>query len=145
MPTIFKTLSNEWNAEPNAPNPIVEADGSKIVLSFGLNSFKYPRFRETDRGKIVFNDCWRYRLGPTNDEGWYLGQCRFSREAPKWGEFYEIEGDLLLDDPSLVWKVTSTSPTRGSRHFLFYFRDSTFECDALNWTLTVGTIAVEPL
>ena len=80
MAIIFKTLSNEWNAEPNAPNPIVEVDGSNVVLSFGMNSFKYPKFRETDMGKIVFNDCWRYRLGPTNDEGWYLGQCRFSRE-----------------------------------------------------------------
>jgi hypothetical protein len=30
-------------------------------------------------------------LGRTNDEGWYLGQCRFSKVAPTWGEFYHVQ------------------------------------------------------
>ena len=88
----------------------------------------------------------------TNDEGWYRGQCRFSRLAPAWGEFYEVRGDLLLDfvpDPEefrshgvqleprpLRW-VTIGEPGVTSRHFLFYLRDQTFECDATDWSFSV--------
>ncbi len=107
------------------------------MLNFDMNCFRYPEFAPEDWGQIVFTDCWRYRLGATNDEGWYRGQCRFSHRAPEWGKFFEIEGDLLLNDPSITWNEIATHPPLGSRHFLFYFRDQTFECDASNWTLTV--------
>ena len=42
-------------------------------------------------------------IGPTGDEGWFRGQCRFSKLAPAWGEFYEIQGDLLLDKLDDEW------------------------------------------
>jgi hypothetical protein len=145
MATIFHQLTDDWNADPNVPDPTVEIDGPSVILRFWLNSFLFERFAERDWGQIVFENCWRYRLGGTNDEGWYRDQCRFSKMAPQWGEFYEIEGDLLLDATPpdqfgqrkpLVWTTVSDSPISGSRHFLFYFRDQTFECDASDWTLT---------
>lgn len=49
-------------------------------------------------GVIRFKNCARYRFGPENDEGWYLGQCRFSGIAPDWGEFYKVNGDLKLGE-----------------------------------------------
>jgi len=80
----------------------------------------------------------QYRLGPTNDEGWYLGQCRYSGSAPSWGEFYELNGDdPLLDRPS-DWIKTNSSPS-SNRHFLFYFRDGTFECIAADWSYDSAT------
>ena len=145
MATTFHQLTTDWNADPNVPDPSVEVTGGSIILRFWLNCWRFERFNEGDWGQIVFEDCSRYRLGRTNDEGWYMGQCRFSGKAPEWGEFFEIEGDLLLDvmppdrfgdKKPLEWTTVSDLPPSGSRHFLFYFRDETFECDATNWMLT---------
>ena len=46
----------------------------------------------------------------------------------------EFDGDLLLD--RCKW-VELGPPVPLSRHYLFYFRDETFECDAVDWSLTV--------
>jgi hypothetical protein len=95
--------------------------------------FGFKQFEEEDVGFLRFHDCLRYRLGPTNDEGWYRGQCRYSRSAPAWGEFYEITGyDFQLNRPT-DWVTTNGSP-HPARHFLFYLRDETFECIASGWS-----------
>ena len=125
----FTRLNDGWNAEPNAPGPNVVEDGDDVVLRFFLNAFQFPEFKEGDLGILRFSDCSRYRLGPTNDEGWYRGQCRFSKRAPAWGEFYLATGDSNLLDAPEDWRYLA--PPRGEvKHFLFYFRDNTFECVA---------------
>jgi len=152
MTTSFTKLNDGWNAEPNSPNPKITINGSTLILEFGLNPFQFPKYETAEKGVLRFPDCWRYRLGGTNDEGWYRGQCRFSRRAPQWGEFYEVHGDLLLEDGpnptaflirgiqlkpfSLDW-TTLGKPVPNSRHFLFYLRDETFECDASGWEFSV--------
>lgn len=129
---IFTQLNHGWNAEPNAPAPQVEMRGNELHLHFLLNPFAFQTFKEDDRGIIRFLGTTRYRLGPTNDEGWYRGQCRYSKVAPNWGEFYEIIGEDSLRDLPTDWRTIALRPDRG-RHFLFYFRDETFECNADNW------------
>jgi hypothetical protein len=130
MNTSFIKLNEDWNAEPNAPRPTVSRAGNDVVLEFRLNAFRFKQFPESARGRIVFRNCWRYRLGGTNDEGWYMGQCRFSKVAPAWGEFYEVKGDLKLECSPEGWVVLGPEPQSAVRHFLFYMRDQTFECDA---------------
>jgi hypothetical protein len=128
----FRRLNEGWNAEPNAPHPQVTLSGTDILVEFFLNPFQYRQFGLDDRGIIRFSDCSRYRFGATNDEGWYRGQCRYSKVAPAWGEFYEIDGsDSRLDEPK-DWQTISEASS-ASRHFLFYFRDNTFECIANGW------------
>ena len=101
----FRKLNEGWNAEPNAPWPRVATSGHDVLLRFLLNPFQFPTFAEEDQGVLRFKDCTWYRLGATNDEGWYRGQCRYSALAPSWGEFYEISGsDPHLMDPT-DWKV----------------------------------------
>lgn len=136
MSTAFAKLNADWNAEPNAPNPQVQVWERDVVLSFLLNPFRYPQFKEGDLGQVRFRNCWRYRVGSVNDEGWYRGQCRFSKLAPAWGEFYEISGDLLLAQCAEDW-VEVGPKTDTQKHFLFYFRDEEFECDAESWSFTV--------
>ena len=136
MNTVFTKLNVDWNAEPNAPDPHVMPDGSTVRLQFFLNPFQFPQFAEEDIGTLRFENCWRYRLGSTNDEGWYRGQCRFSQIAPAWGEYYEVTGDLLIDRAPNDWVVLAP-PQPNSRHFLFYLRDETFECDAEAWSFAV--------
>lgn len=127
MRATFLQLNQGWNAEPNAPEPSVETQGADLLLSFYINAFQFPEFEEEEIGVLRFIHCERYRLGSTNDEGWYRGQCRFSKLAPTWGEFYLIQGDSALLNAPLDWVRVSES--RGhSQHFLFYFRDNTFEC-----------------
>lgn len=134
--TSFRQLNDGWNAEPNAPSPKVGIEGRDVVVSFRMNPHQFPQFSSEDVGRLRFVSCQRYRLGATNDEGWYRGQCRFSKFAPKWGEFYEVGGDLRLEECPEDW--VEVIPAQGnSRHYLFYFRDETFECDAADWELEV--------
>jgi hypothetical protein len=132
--TRFQQLNDGWNAEPNAPDPAIELRGDEVVLAFFANPFQFPRFSEEQRLRLHFTNARRYRLGPTNDEGWHRGQCRFSGAAPRWGEFYEVSGDLKLDRCPADWRVIRDS-AQPSRHYLFYLRDQTFECEADHWSL----------
>ena len=141
--TTFTKLNDGWNAEPNAPHPHVRRRNADLVLEFYMNPWQFPEYNEEDIGILTLTNCWRYRLGDTNDEGWYRGQCRFGKRAPRWGEFYEVEGDLLLDRGTPDWHVVRR-PTESSRHFLFYFRDETFECDADDWSLEVVAQPSDP-
>lgn len=136
MTPSFERLNLGWNAEPNAPQPSVEVAGQDVLLRFSLNPFQFPDFAEGDVGVIRFKACSRYRLGETNDEGWYRGQCRYSKTAPAWGEFYELIGpDEVADQPD-DWVSVTSEPL--GRHFLFYFRDDTFECFAADWKIEPG-------
>jgi hypothetical protein len=136
--TLFTKLNERWNAEPNAPDPHVLVEGCDVILDFYLNPFQFPAFAEGQRGQLRFTGVWRWRLGATNDEGWYRGQCRFSGVAPAWGEFYEVTGDLLLNKCPDDWTYLKDRPESALRHFLFYLRDETFECDARGYSLNLG-------
>ena len=104
-------------------------DGARVVLRFRLNPWAF-KAHQLQVGTLSFPNCRAWRLGPTNDEGWYMGQCRYSHLAPAWGEFYEIVGEDDLRDAPDDW---SRMAGTGNRHFLFYFRDETFECIASDW------------
>ena len=140
METSFTRLNDGWNAEPNVPIPRVSVDGNDVVVTFILNFHRYKRFLEGQQAFLRFHECWRYRLGATNDEGWDRGQCRFSRMAPEWGEFYEVSGDLRLEATTEPWRDGPATSAHPSKHFLFYFRDETFECDAASWSVEFGEV-----
>jgi hypothetical protein len=128
----FLRLNTDWNADPNAPDLKVACEGSTVTLSFHLNPYAYTASEE-EIGYLVFNGCSRWRRDKTDDDAWYSGRGRFSTEAPKWGEFYEIIGhDPSVDD--FEWEVISTDDG-GDHHFLFYFRDQAIECMAEGWAL----------
>lgn len=130
---VFTQLNLGWNADPNAPEPNVSMEGVDIRLAFYVNSFQFPGFAGGSRALIRFRGCRRYRLGPANDEGWYLGHCRFSRMAPAWGEFYQITGDSSVLLSPTDWVLVADSGNVAVNHYLFYLRDETFECVAESW------------
>ena len=136
----FVRLNDGWNAEPNAPDPRVVAGASTVSLSFLLNPWAY-KADEEEVGILSFGDCRSWRLGATNDEGWYSGQCRYSAIAPAWGEFYEIVGpDLVAEQPD-DWRAVSILTTRliflpsrscaDSRRFLT--RSGNFRDERASW------------
>jgi hypothetical protein len=129
----FVQLNDSWHAEPNAPDPVAEVLHGDIHLYFRFYKQTFGRSGKTTRGHLIFHDCQAWRLGLTNDEGWYAGQCRYSSLAPKWGEFYEISGQDGIGEQPTDWHRITPVLTVG-RHFLFYFRDETFEAIARDWT-----------
>jgi hypothetical protein len=82
MGTTFIKLNDGWNAEPNAPEPQIEVERSNLKLTFYRNWMMFPNIEKDSKITIRFNACSKYRIGKTNDEGWYRGQCRFSNLAP---------------------------------------------------------------
>ena len=110
--------------------------GSNLILEFGVNAYAFENFTEGEVVTLTFSDCWRYRLGPTNDEGWYRSQCRFSHSALAWGEFYEVSGELLMDQAPKDWVILNPEPPHPTKHYLFYLRDESFECDASGWSFS---------
>lgn len=137
----FVKVNQGWDAEPNAPVPKIEIhkETSKLILSFYLNAFIHTDVEEDDIGILEFSNCYKYRLGATNDEGFYRGQCRFSKTGIKWGDFYNLINsnwkndfpkDEIIVDNRLLDNVDLF-------HFLFYFRDQTFECIARSYEFTI--------
>ena len=129
----FQHLNLDWNAEPNAPYVNLVVDGGTARLSFLLNPWAYEA-QEGEVGTVSFVGCSRFRWDATNDHAWFAGKGRYSGQAPKWGEFYEVIGDSrAVSEPD--WDVLSPD-SPNSRHFLFYFRDDTIELVAQDWSLT---------
>lgn len=141
--TTFVQLNHGWNADPNSPEPQVTVVDGDVVVTFFVNAFQFPEFTEGTKATIRFKSCQRYRIGSTNDEGWYMGKCRFSKLAPKWGEFYQLTGDpdlLLLLAPNDWSVVQPKTGGESMEHYLFYFRDETFECVARSWEVELPVI-----
>lgn len=135
METGFIHLNTNWNAEPNAPDEEVYEGPGYISLYFTANPWAYDGFDENQRLELRFHGCSKWRLGETNDEGWYSGLCRFSDKAPQWGEFYEVTGNTLSDNSPNDWQHIEDST--GKKHFIFYLRNNTFECEADSFELIV--------
>ena len=131
----FQHLNLGWNADPNAPEPRISVEGTDLLLRFNLNYFLYEDFEKGEQGTLRFVNCSRYLLGGTNDEGWYLGQCRFSKLAPAWGEFYRISGESESSQEPTDLIALGGDPAIQRHHFLFYLRDETFECWAENCSI----------
>lgn len=128
----FKRLNDDWNADPNAPEPQAELQGNRLVVRMKPNPYLNQAYRDVATIEVCFEDCSRYRLTPINDEGWYRGQCRFSGLAPEWGELYEIVGNTHDDKELTSWLKAEG---KGTRHFHFYLRDETLEVKAQDWSM----------
>ena len=131
----FEQINKDWNAEPNAPEVEITVTGNDVVVEFYLNAFQFEAFNEGDKAVLTFHDCLQYRYGNPNDEGFYdLGQSRYKVFGVKWGEFYLVHDSDWKDnfpDPVAV----SNQPIDELKHYLFYFRDSAFECIAKDYKL----------
>lgn len=136
----FIKLNIDWDAEPNAPMPEIKIlkELNKISLQFYLNSFIHNNISEDDLGVLEFHNCYMYRLGATNDEGFYRGQCRFSKTGVEWGNFYQIIDSHWEEEfpKDKIVLDSSLNPTL-LNHYLFYFRDETFECIAMSYSFNV--------
>jgi hypothetical protein len=131
LPT-FTRLNEGWNAHPNLAGLSLEQTGNTLVARIKPNPYQYHQYEIVPEISVSFVVCTKYRVTPVNDEGWYMGQCRFSGLAPSWGEFYEISGDSRDDLDPRPWIEMEGC---GTRHFHFYMKDETLEVKAEDWLM----------
>jgi hypothetical protein len=124
-------LNTTFDADPNAPEPRVAVSGDTVQVRFFLNSFIWDDVADDDEAELTFIDVIKYRIGSTNDEGFYRGQCRFSTTGIEWGNFYHLdESNWQNSFPTDAVIISDPQSMSAPKHYLFYFRDETFECIA---------------
>ena len=89
--------------------------------------------KKGDKVKIRFINCSLYSLNTCNDEGYYYGQYRTNPNELPWGEFYEIKSGLDRNMPNPIVKIADDNSDK--KHFIFFFKDETFECIASEYEL----------
>ena len=131
-------LNKNYESDPNIASPKVEINQEDLVLSFELNYFKFP-FKEDQVGKITFRNCYSYRVGDPNDEGFYLGdnEAWNSKNFPsiEWNCFYQASGvpGSYLKNFTVVTQDKNDLPIK-LNHYVFFMKEGTFECLAENYT-----------
>ena len=134
----FIQLNHNWNKDPVEPPISIEIDGAVLKLSFYMNTLLYQGFDENDVGVLEFHNCFQYRLGKPNDEGFFIyGESRYARFGVKWGEFYLVQDsdwETSFPEPIFVEKNLNVETLN---HYLFYFKDETFECIAEDFNFHV--------
>jgi len=126
-------ITTEWNADPVSPEIELNVDGTDLIMDIYLNHFVFDNYKEGDKAKIRFKNCAEYSLNTCNDEGYYYGQYRMNPNQLPWGEFYEIKSGLDRNMPNP--RVTITNENLDRKHFVFFFKDETFECLASEYEL----------
>jgi hypothetical protein len=140
----FKKLNTNWNADPNAPLPEIRFENDTLRLGFFLNAFVFEHIDEGDKGTLEFYDVHKYRLGGPNDEGYFRQQFRFTNDQLPWGEFYELshsgwEKSFPEDHVTLNDAVDKNTLC----HFIFFFKDHTFECLAADYCFSYDSTFAE--
>lgn len=125
----YVKLNLDWDPEPNAPYEQLLSLGSQLLLFFRLNWMVHEGVSETEAGLLVFHNVEQFRLGSTNDEGYYRGQFRFGPNDLPWGAFYKIQISDARPGEINDWKATGES-FKNKNHYLLFFKDRTFEAQA---------------
>lgn len=130
----FEKINIGWNADPNAPELNVTVNGADVMIEFYLNAFVYKAFSEGNKASITFHNCYLYRCGSPNDEGFFIhNESRYKKYGIDWGEFYLVHKS--------DWQENFPDPIQVGvfhddlQHYLFYFRDETFECIASSYSI----------
>ena len=126
-------ITTNWNADPVLPKIELTIDRTDLIMDIYLNHYVFDNFEKGYKVKIRFKDCTLYSLNTCNDEGYYYGQYRTNPNELPWGEFYEIICGLDRNMPNPIVKIADDNSDK--KHFIFFFKDETFECIASEYEL----------
>ena len=126
-------ITTNWNADPVLPKIELTIDRTDLIMDIYLNHYVFDNFKKGDKVKIRFKDCTLYSLNTCNDEGYYYGQYRTNPNELPWGEFYEIICGLDRNMPNPIVEIVNDNSNK--KHFIFFFKDETFECLASDYEL----------
>lgn len=122
----YVQITKDWNAHSVSPEIELQPINSNLLMTLFLNAYVFEGFEEGDKANILFKNCSKYSLNICNDEGYYYGQYRTYPSELPWGEFYEIRSGLDREFPEPIINLTTDNSNK--RHFIFFFKDETFEC-----------------
>ena len=128
-------LTTDWNADPNAPEVKLTAEGSSVTLDFFVNYFLFDKFKEGDKARVIFLNCLKYSFNSMNDEGYYMGQYRYKSTDLPWGKFYKLDTNWETDFPARHVTLFEMADKAILNHYIFFFKDNTFECVAESYQL----------
>jgi hypothetical protein len=125
----FEKLNNRWNAEPNAPNLMINKGEDYVELTFDLNPFIFNNIEEGDKGILEFQNVYEFFSGSINDEGYFNGKHRYTNDQLPWGEFYELlESNWQTEFPKDSTTINSNIDKSELRHFILFLKDQEIEC-----------------
>jgi len=128
-------LTKDWNADPNAPEVNLLVEGNSVILNFFVNYFMYKKFKEGDKAKVTFINCLKYSFNSMNGEGYYMGQYRYKNTDLPWGVFYKLDSKWATVFPTQCIILSQKRDNAALNHYIFFFKDNTFECVAENYHL----------
>lgn len=131
----YTRFTTDWNADPNAPQVQLSVDGSSLTVEFYLNHFLFDKFKEGDKARLTFNQCYKYALTGLNDEAYFHGRHRYINSELPWGEFYQIKTNWETDFPVVCKVLFINNEEQQLNHYIFFFKDSTLECIAEYFTI----------
>lgn len=128
-------LTTDWNADPNSPEVELMVEGNTVMLDFFVNYFVFDKFKEGDRARVTFLNCLKYSFNSMNDEGYYREEYRYMHTDLPWGEFYILDTNWATDFPAGCTVLIGVPEKLKLNHYIFFFKDNTFECVAENYQL----------
>ena len=129
-PTYIK-LNLDFDAEPNAPSPEISINDSTLILKFLLNPFLWDDVEDDEQAELRFNDVLKYRFGGPGSDN-FSDFRYYDKGIDNYG-FYQLKNSNWTKDFPLDEKVISKEPNSSNdnfKHYVFFFRDNTFECIA---------------
>ena len=126
-------ITSGWNADPVSPEIELQIIDNGLTMEIFVNHLIFDDFEEGDKARITFENCSIYSLNHCNDEGYFDGQYRTNPNELPWGEFYEIKSGLDRRFPEPITELKKD--LQHQRHFVFFFKDETFECLASSYMI----------
>ncbi|RKN80274.1 hypothetical protein [Ulvibacterium marinum] len=128
---IYIKLNLEYDAEPNAPSPEISINDSTLNLKFLLNPFLWDNVEDDEQAELLFYNAIKYRLGGPGSDN--FKDYRYYDEGIDNYGFYQIKRSDWKKDFPIDEKIISKNPIGKKdnfKHYVFFFRDNTFECVA---------------
>lgn len=129
-----KKLNINWSIESNEADAKLTLDGMDVVLEFALNATDFEHIATEERGQLLFETVYAYRIHETTKDAYLGGSYRFKSSLVPWGGLYELmDSGWIKDFPADAIPVNASMSKKGLRHFVFFWHNSVFECVASDY------------
>lgn len=136
-------LSDLPQSSIGAPTPFIISDEHRVVLAYYLE-MPEPDAVSEPVAMVRFATCYAHMSGPPNDEA-FSGHPLAPRGVRPYGAFEVRHSSWIrrLERMNSVHPHHKPDRFWSRRHFIFAFHDTTFECVADGFDLTIGHGSIE--
>lgn len=128
-------LNRNWGVESHHPAIELDSMAGRVKLSFSLDSQRYEHVAENEKGLLMFQDVYAYRLIEMTGEEYNNGHTRFSSTKIQWGGLYELQKSTWKKDfPKDHVVLNKDIDKKKLIHYLFTIKGNLFECLANEYT-----------